>query len=55
MSNSFSTAPANAPPHVPVGQLVDIPLEGGGESMYEVSVLFVFARGLLFFSPLGQE
>lgn len=37
--NSFSTAPASVPSPVPVGQLVDIPLEGGGESMYEVSTL----------------
>ena len=34
---TVSTAAASGnTPQVPVGQLVDIPLEGGGESMYEV-------------------
>lgn len=36
--NSISTAPKDAKfSDIPVGQLVDIPLEGAGESLYEAS------------------
>lgn len=41
-SNSVRTSNTNSKiTEVPVGQLVDIPLEGAGESLYEVSPMIV--------------